>query len=90
MALVVLIGFLMVSTWRFWSGKELDLSGRHPFRVVIVLAAVVGLLVVASEYVLLLVGLTYLGSGLLARGAYSWQRRRTQPPSKTPGEIRTV
>jgi CDP-diacylglycerol--serine O-phosphatidyltransferase len=54
------------------------------------LVVLIGLLVVASEYVLLLVGLTYLGSGLLARGAYSWQRRRTQPPSKTPGEIRTV
>ncbi len=25
-------GFLMVSTWRFWSGKELSFSRRHSFR----------------------------------------------------------
>src|SRR5580693_904172 len=32
MALVGLIGFLMVSTWRFWSGKEINLTYRHPFQ----------------------------------------------------------
>ena len=26
LVLVGLSGFLMVSTWRFWSGKEIDLS----------------------------------------------------------------
>ena len=31
MALVGLIGFLMVSTWRFWSGKEINLANRIPF-----------------------------------------------------------
>jgi CDP-diacylglycerol--serine O-phosphatidyltransferase len=90
MALVLLIGFLMVSTWRFWSGKELDLTGRHPFRAVALMAAIVALLVLFSEYVLLLVGLVYLCSGLIARGAYSLQRRRMHPPPKPQGEIRTV
>ena len=32
MLLVFLVGFLMVSTWRFWSGKEINLSDRHPFQ----------------------------------------------------------
>ena len=39
MALVSLIGFLMVSTWRFWSGKEINLFHRHPFRLLIALYA---------------------------------------------------
>ncbi len=29
--LVGLSAFLMVSTWRFWSGKEINLSRSHPF-----------------------------------------------------------
>jgi CDP-diacylglycerol--serine O-phosphatidyltransferase len=77
LALVGLVGFLMVSTWRFWSGKEISLDDRHPFRLVILFAALLALLVLFSEYVLLLVGAVYLGSGLLARAAYSWQRRRS-------------
>ena len=34
--LVGLAGFLMVSTWRFWSGKEIDLSRSHPFQLLLV------------------------------------------------------
>ena len=30
----------MVSTWRFWSGKEIDLSRSHPFRLIFVMAIV--------------------------------------------------
>ena len=30
----------MVSTWRFWSGKEIDLSRSHPFRLILVMAIV--------------------------------------------------
>jgi CDP-diacylglycerol--serine O-phosphatidyltransferase len=75
MALVLLTGFLMVSTWRFWSGKEISLVDRHPFRLMVLLAAMVALLVLFSEYVLVIVALGYLCSGLLARAAYSWQRR---------------
>ena len=33
LVLVGLAGFLMVSTWRFWSGKEINLSRRHPFQM---------------------------------------------------------
>src|ERR1039458_5662021 len=33
LGLVALAGFLMVSTWRFWSGKEINFSRSHPFQV---------------------------------------------------------
>src|ERR1700744_4821089 len=35
MSLVLLVGLLMVSTWRFWSGKEINLADRHPFRGIV-------------------------------------------------------
>ena len=31
--LVGLSGFLMVSTWRFWSAKEINFSRSHPFQL---------------------------------------------------------
>ena len=32
LAMVVVVGYLMVSTWRFYSFKDIDFSTRHPFR----------------------------------------------------------
>ncbi|HWZ50470.1 MAG TPA: CDP-diacylglycerol--serine O-phosphatidyltransferase [Granulicella sp.] len=71
-------GFLMVSSWRFWSGKEIGFGDRHPFQMVALLALVGVLLVMYSEWMLIVVALGYLVSGVLARLAYSWERRRRQ------------
>ena len=66
----------MVSSWRFWSGKEINLGDRHPFQLVAVLALVGALIVLYSEYVLIVIALGYLVSGVVARLAYSWSRER--------------
>jgi CDP-diacylglycerol--serine O-phosphatidyltransferase len=85
MALVGLIGFLMVSTWRFWSGKEINLFNRHPFQWMVLIGLVLYALVFFSQYVLILMALMYMFSGILARVAYSWRRgRRLPPPSTSP------
>jgi CDP-diacylglycerol---serine O-phosphatidyltransferase len=85
MALVGLIGFLMVSTWRFWSGKEINLSNRHPFQWIVLIGLVLYALVFFSQYVLILMALMYMFSGILARIAYSWRRgRRVLPPTTSP------
>ncbi len=76
--LILFTGFLMVSTWRFWSGKELDLGSRHPFQLVAVLALVGAVMVRYSEYALIILALGYLVSGVLARLAYSWEISRRQ------------
>jgi CDP-diacylglycerol---serine O-phosphatidyltransferase len=75
-AVVGLTGFLMVSTWRFWSGKEINLSGRHPFQLMVLLGVLIYLLVHFSEVLLFLCCFAYMFSGLAARAAYSAQRRR--------------
>jgi CDP-diacylglycerol--serine O-phosphatidyltransferase len=77
LGLILFSGFLMVSTWRFWSGKELSLGGRHPFQLVAGLGLVGALIFLYSEYMLILIALGYLVSGVLARLAYSWGRRRS-------------
>lgn len=83
MALILFTGYLMVSNWRFWSAKEITSGSRHPFRVVVLLALVGALIAWRSDILLMVMALGYLISGVLARLAYSWGRRRRR--SRTPG-----
>ncbi|MDE1177556.1 MAG: CDP-diacylglycerol--serine O-phosphatidyltransferase [Edaphobacter sp.] len=79
LCLILFTGFLMVSTWRFWSGKEISLGQRHPFQLVALIVAIGAVIALYSEYALIVVALGYLVSGVLARLAYSWgQKRRRQ------------
>jgi CDP-diacylglycerol--serine O-phosphatidyltransferase len=79
LVLVGASGFLMVSTWRFWSGKELSLSRRHPFQILFLVCIVLFLVFKFSEGVLFSLAMIYMFSGIWARAAYSWSRRRRQP-----------
>ncbi len=76
LALVGACGFLMVSTWRFWSGKEINFARSHPMQILLVLAVALFLMVRFSEGVLFTGALLYMFSGIWARAAYSWSWRR--------------
>jgi CDP-diacylglycerol--serine O-phosphatidyltransferase len=82
MTLVFIVGLLMVSTWRFWSGKEINLADRHPFRLIVLMGLAIYATVFFSEYVLLAMAFIYMFSGIFARAAYSWQRRHRLLPTK--------
>jgi len=84
LVMVGLSGFLMVSTWRFWSGKEISFSRSHPFQILLILSIVVYVMVRFSQVVLFLMALTYMFSGIWARAAYGWSRRRRRRPAGTP------
>jgi CDP-diacylglycerol--serine O-phosphatidyltransferase len=75
LGLVAFTGFLMVSSWRFWSGKEIDVGERRPGRLLVLLVVVVGVLFEWHKIALMVLALGYLMSGVLARVAYAWQRR---------------
>ncbi|HTV08387.1 MAG TPA: CDP-diacylglycerol--serine O-phosphatidyltransferase [Candidatus Aquilonibacter sp.] len=74
-ALVAFTGFLMVSSWRFWSGKEIDFSSRRPGRVLVLLIVLLAVIFEWHQYALLVMAMVYLVSGVAARLAYSWSRR---------------
>ncbi len=74
--LVGLSGFLMVSTWRFWSGKEINFSRSHPFQILPVVLVVLYIVLKFSNVMCFVIGLAYMFSGIWARAAYSWSRRR--------------
>ncbi len=74
MVFVGALGLLMVSRWRFWSGKEINLSNRHPFQTMVLVAVVLALVLLYHRWTLILIALGYLSSGLLARLAYRPRR----------------
>ncbi len=74
----------MVSTWRFWSGKEINLAQRHPFQLLFLISIVLYASVRYSQVVLFFAALAYMFSGIWARAAYSWSRRRRRPGTEPP------
>lgn len=80
LALLVACAFLMVSTWRFYSFKDIDLRGRHPFGSVMFIGLLIASIWYFSHYVLFFIALVYMLSGVLARLPYVLRRRSTPPP----------
>jgi len=72
-------GFLMVSTWRFYSFKDIDLRSRHPFTVIVLVGALIAAIAFFSRYALFVIALTYMSSGVLVRLLYVLRRRSTHP-----------
>jgi CDP-diacylglycerol--serine O-phosphatidyltransferase len=84
LVLILFTAYLMVSSWRFWSAKELTSGGRHPFQLVALVGLVGALIAWKSEWMLMIIALGYLSSGVLARLAYSWGRRRRRSRESGP------
>jgi CDP-diacylglycerol--serine O-phosphatidyltransferase len=82
--LLLFTGFLMVSNWRFWSAKEVTSGDRHPARFFTLIAVIFSLIFWNSEWALMIIAFGYLISGVLARLAYSWQRRLRRPQQPGP------
>lgn len=74
--LLLATAILMVSTWRYYSFKALDLRQRHKFAVVVVMGTIVGLIWFYSQPVLLLIATSYLLSGVVAKVTHSLRRGR--------------
>ncbi len=78
-ALLVMVAFLMVSTWRFYSFKDLKLRSRHPFQLVVLIGGLIYLVVLFSGPVLFAIAITYMLSGVLSRLSFVFRRRPSQP-----------
>jgi len=88
LGILVLVAFLMVSTWRFYSFKDLNMRSRHPFQVLILICGVVALVWFYSEYVLFILAISYMLSGIMTRFSYAVRRRRAEPSYKEASESR--
>ena len=78
MAMLFMVGFLMVSTWRFYSFKDLNLRNRHPFQLLILICGLIALIALFSRYVLFAIAMAYMLSGVLTRLSFTFRRRPPQ------------
>ncbi len=89
LAFVLAAAFLMVSTWRFYSFKGIDIRSRRSFRLLPIIAGLIAAIWYFSEYVLFILALAYMLSGVVARLIYVVKRHGTPPPAyKEASELR--
>jgi len=79
-AMVTTVAYLMVSTWRFYSFKDIDFRSRHPFRLIILLGLLFYGVWSFSGPVLFGVSLLYMVSGVFWRLQWIFRRRSGPPP----------
>ena len=79
-ATVTMVGYLMVSTWRFYSFKDIDFRSRHPFRLIVFLGVLFASIWFFSRQVLFGVALLYMISGVFWRLQWIFRRRSDPPP----------
>ena len=77
---VLLISFLMVSTWRFFSLKGMNFRAQQNFRWLIGLGALIALIWFRSQYALFVLALVYILSGVLARLSFLFRRGTVAHP----------
>ncbi len=80
--LIALVAFLMISTVRYYSFKELDLKKPQPGAVLVGIALIVAAIFFYSEYVLLLLATIYAASGPVVK-LVQLVRRFLVVPSET-------
>ena len=85
---MVLVAYLMVSTWRFYSFKEINFRSRQPFRLVVLLGLLVSGIWYFSGPLLFAIAMLYTFSGILWRLQWIFRRRRNpSPPYKEASEV---
>jgi len=80
--MVVVVGYLMVSTWRFYSFKDIDFGSRRPFRLIVIFGILAASIWYFSGPVLFGISVLYMASGILWR--LQWIFRRKAPPAPPP------
>jgi CDP-diacylglycerol--serine O-phosphatidyltransferase len=78
--MVTTVGYLMVSTWRFYSFKDIDFRSQHPFRLIVFLGALFASIALFSRYVLFAIAILYMISGVFWRLQWMFRRRSDPPP----------
>ena len=79
--MVLVVSYLMVSTWRFYSFKDIDFRARHPFRLIVVIGGLFTSIWFFSRPVLFVIAILYMASGVLWRLQWIFHRKNpTAPP----------
>ncbi|HEY2012383.1 MAG TPA: CDP-diacylglycerol--serine O-phosphatidyltransferase, partial [Bryobacteraceae bacterium] len=80
LALLLLLGFLMVSTWRYYSFKGVSLSKPYTPLILLLVAGLIYAIWNYSGPVLLILSATYVGTGIVIRIGGVLRRRLRHTP----------
>jgi CDP-diacylglycerol--serine O-phosphatidyltransferase len=78
--MVIAVAYLMLSTWRFYSFKDIDFRTRQPFRLIILFGGLFAAIWFFSRYVLFAIALVYMFSGVLWRLQWIFRHKGSPPP----------
>ncbi len=84
LALLLLLGFLMVSTWRYYSFKGINLSKPQTPLIVVLLAGLIYGIWNYAQPVLVTLAAIYVGSGIAIRAGGVIRRRFRHSPPGAP------
>jgi CDP-diacylglycerol--serine O-phosphatidyltransferase len=85
LALLALLSFLMISTWRYYSFKGMSLAQPHSTLIIVAMGILIYLIWNYSQVVLLGMAVAYVGSGIIIRiGGIARRRMRRVPPPPKP------
>ena len=87
LCLIGLLSFLMVSTWRYPSFKDLNLTKPRSPVIYVVLFCLIFLILSFSQPVLLLMASSYVGSGIAIRLGGMLRRRLHRPPTHPEHQV---
>lgn len=87
MLVIITVGYLMVSTWRFYSFKDIDFRSRHPFRLIILFGALFAGVWFFSRVLLFVLALTYMCSGVFWRLQWVFRRKGSPPTPPAYKEV---
>jgi CDP-diacylglycerol--serine O-phosphatidyltransferase len=80
MVIIVTAAYLMVSTWRFYSFKDIDLRSRQPFRLIVLFGLLFAGIWFFSRPLLFIIALTYMASGVFWRLQWIFRKKGNPPP----------
>lgn len=80
MLLLVTVGYLMVSKWRFYSFKDINFHSRQRFQLVLLIAVLFSSIWYFSQVVLFAIAILYMVSGVFWRLQWIFRRRGNPPP----------
>ena len=85
LALLLMLGFLMVSTWRYYSFKGVSLTKPYTPLILLLLGVLITAIWFFPQPLLLGMSATYVASGIVIRiGGIIRRRLRQAPPPPTP------
>jgi CDP-diacylglycerol--serine O-phosphatidyltransferase len=89
LGLLLAAGFLMVSTWRFYSFKDFNFRNRYPFQMILLICGMLALIFRYSRPVLFILAITYMFSGAMTRLISLFRRRPAEPAAPVAGSTIT-